>query len=247
MMNEKELIGKIRELRQIKPRKDWVVLTKNQILGQEPRLEIFPFFKPVYAGLFLFIFLIGLFELSQNALPGDFLYPIKRITEKTQAIFVSEEKKPEITLELTQKRLEELAKVAQANKVENLALAINEFQKSASQAAKDLSKIEPTKKDPKEIKKFVERTKEIENKAKEIESLGIVIGEEGLEQLEEARTKLELQAIVQILKDIISDLENNLKMGALTKEKEEMLNKIKELVNEGKYWEAFEFYLLNQK
>ena len=46
-MTEKELIFKIRELRQIKPREDWVSLTKSQILGQEPVAEIrflhFPF------------------------------------------------------------------------------------------------------------------------------------------------------------------------------------------------------------
>ena len=35
MMEEKELIAKIRELRQIRPNKDWVVLAKSQILGQE--------------------------------------------------------------------------------------------------------------------------------------------------------------------------------------------------------------------
>ncbi len=32
-MTDKELISKLQELRQIKPRKNWVVLTKNQILG----------------------------------------------------------------------------------------------------------------------------------------------------------------------------------------------------------------------
>ena len=35
-ITEKQLIGKIQEFRQIKPRKDWVILTKSQILGQEP-------------------------------------------------------------------------------------------------------------------------------------------------------------------------------------------------------------------
>ena len=35
-MTDKQLIGKLRKLRQIKPRKDWVILTKSQILGQEP-------------------------------------------------------------------------------------------------------------------------------------------------------------------------------------------------------------------
>jgi len=63
MTAEKDLVGKIRLLRQIKPRKDWVVLTKNQILGEEPTyrdrvsaiLEVFPRiifgYKPAFAGL----------------------------------------------------------------------------------------------------------------------------------------------------------------------------------------------------
>ncbi len=31
-MQEKQLINKLKELQQIKPRKDWVILVKNQIL-----------------------------------------------------------------------------------------------------------------------------------------------------------------------------------------------------------------------
>jgi len=55
-MDEKDLIRKISVLRQIKPRKNWVLLTKNQILGQEPQKESLPFWrvfqfvlKPAYA------------------------------------------------------------------------------------------------------------------------------------------------------------------------------------------------------
>jgi len=36
-MTEKELIGKIRGLRQIRPNRDWVSLTKSQILGEEKK------------------------------------------------------------------------------------------------------------------------------------------------------------------------------------------------------------------
>ena len=100
-MTEAELIKKIKTLKEIKPRKDWVVLTKTQILGNvevRPQLFLFPFFKPAYAGLFLFLLLIGLAEFSQGALPGDPLYSLKRITEKAQSVFVSKEEQPKLQL-----------------------------------------------------------------------------------------------------------------------------------------------------
>ena len=45
-MNEKELISKIQELRQIKPNQNWVAFNKTQILGQESTgFSFFPYFK----------------------------------------------------------------------------------------------------------------------------------------------------------------------------------------------------------
>jgi hypothetical protein len=75
-MSEKELIGKLRELRQIKPNRDWVVLTKSQILGSEVNQHrvLINFFRLAYAGLFLVLILVGLFGISQRALPGEPLY-----------------------------------------------------------------------------------------------------------------------------------------------------------------------------
>lgn len=248
-MTEKELIAKIRELRQIKPKREWVVLTKSQILGKEITPERFlifnfPVWRLAYVSVFVVFILFGMFGFTQNSLPGDLFYPIKKITEKVQVVFVSEEEKPKVSLELTNKRLEELEKIAQTNQVENLAPAVNEFQKNISEAAKNLARIESS--DPKEVKRFIDSVKEIKNKVKKIESYGVVIGEKGLEEFEEATTKLKLQATIQVLKDAISQLEISLEKGALTKEKEEMLIKIKELMEAGKYSEALELYLVNQ-
>ena len=43
ILTEKQLIGKVRKLRQIRPRKDWVFLTKKGILGEEPGFLFFPY------------------------------------------------------------------------------------------------------------------------------------------------------------------------------------------------------------
>jgi hypothetical protein len=63
-LTEKQLIGKIRELRQIQPRKDWVSLTKKEILGEEPGLIFFPYFKPALAGLITVFFLFSLWSFG---------------------------------------------------------------------------------------------------------------------------------------------------------------------------------------
>ena len=42
-MTEKDLIKKIQKLKQIKPRKEWVLLCKNQILGTEEKIKGFVF------------------------------------------------------------------------------------------------------------------------------------------------------------------------------------------------------------
>ncbi|MDI6602604.1 MAG: DUF5667 domain-containing protein [Patescibacteria group bacterium] len=254
IITEKKLIGKLRELRQIKPNKDWVLLTKSQILGQEEKyrspisiisvLRVF-FAKPGYAGLviiFILVSLFGTFTLAQNSLPGQLLYPIKKISEKTQAVFVSEIDKPKTSLELASKRLEELTKVAETNRVQNLAPAINEFQASVSEAAKNLSKIDATSSDPAVVKRFVDQAKKIGEKVEEVKSLGVVIGEEGLEKLEKASSKLELELLVLSLENMISDLENR----TLTEKQEKILSQMKELLEEEKYSEVLELFLVNQ-
>lgn len=138
-MQEKELISKIKELKKIKPRKDWVLLTKEQILGEEKRFEFFPFFKPAYAGLFLLLFIASLLGVSRDALPGEPLYVIKRISERTQVALVPQEGESSLNLELANRRLEELGRIAKNNEVKKLAPAIKEFQASVSQAAKKIA------------------------------------------------------------------------------------------------------------
>jgi len=225
-MREKELIAKIRELRQIKPNKDWVILTKSQILGQEPKMDLSLFFRrSVWASLTLFIILFLVFIIAQNSLPGDLLYPIKKITERSQAVFVSEDEMPKVQLELANKRLEELTKIAETNQVKKLAPAINEFQASISEAAKKIA----TAKKP-DLKEITKETKKIEEGKQKVEALGIVIGE--TEELD--------NTLASIVEREIKELEGR----SLTEAQEEILAQAKENFEAGNYSQAMEKILI---
>lgn len=203
-MTEKELVLKLRQLRQIKPSQDWVSLTKKQILGEEQKqiswLSYFqPFFrlKPGYIGLVIIFVLFGLFGVTQNSLPGDLLYPVKKMVERSQAVFVSQEQKTEFSLESANKRLEEITKIAQTNQVKKLAPALEEYQASIAQVTKSLAKIAATTSDALLIKKLAEQTQKLEkNKEKLEQTYGIA----GLEVEEESNpTKLLVEWLIRDL------------------------------------------------
>jgi len=227
---EKILIGNVKRLRQIKPRKDWVSSTKIQILGEEPKIFLFPYLKPAFAGLIAVFLLFGLFGFVKNSLPGDVLYLIRKAAHEGQAVFVSEQEKPVFQLKLANDRLEDLTKAS----VRNLSPTINEFQTNVLEAAKNLAKIDATTSDPVVIKKIVEETKKLEENKQKVEALGLVIGEEGTIELE--------NALAKVTGNLIEDLESR----TLNEEKEEILSQMKELFEEGKYSEALELYLINQ-
>ena len=234
-MTEKELLRKIRELRQIKPRKDWVVLTKTQILGDvevRPQPFLFPFFKPVYTGLLFLLLLVGLIELSQSALPGDPLYSLKRITEKAQAVFVSKEEQPKLQLELTNKRLEELNKVAETNQVKNLAPALSEFETTKIAAKKEVVNSIKNKSEKEAIKvakDIAPKLADLNEKEKKVYATLNIESTEGTEQTAE-------KAVVEIL---IKDAKNS----TLTEEQKTDLVKVEEYYKSGDYQEALNLFM----
>ena len=218
-MTEKEVIEKIRLLRQIKPEKKWVFLTKEKILGKEPLF--FPFLKPAFAGL---LFILILFGLTFTSLPGEPFYLIKKLVERSQTVFVPEEEKPKLELELANKRLEELSKIAEKNDVKKLAPAINEAKESVAQATKNLVK---SKKVDKEI---VQKTLQLEKKKQEVEK---VLGTKITEEETENPTKL-------LAKYLIEDLENR----TLTEEQKQILEKAKEYFEKEDFAKVLELLLL---
>ena len=225
MTTDAQLIKKIKKLKAIEPRKDWVLLNKKQILGEERKVEIFPFFRPVYAGLFCLLFLVGLFEFSQNALPGESLYYLKKITEKSQIIFSSEEEKPRLNLELVNKRLEELNQIVKENEVRKLAPALKEYQASVSEATKNLAKAMTTTSDPLVIKEIAEQTQKFEENKEKLTKIYGIAGLEGDEQSNPTKVVVEW-----LIKDI--------KESTLSEEDELLFEEAKQDYEEGDYAEA---------
>ena len=95
-MTEKELITRIQQLRKFEPEGEWVSLTKGRILAQNESKESFSMFqqvkfifnhKTVFSGLAMVLFLVGIVGVSQNSMPGDTLFRVKKITERSQSIF----------------------------------------------------------------------------------------------------------------------------------------------------------------
>jgi len=218
MRTEKEIIKKIKLLKQIKPEKKWVFLTKEKILGKEPLF--FPFLKPAFAGL---LFVLILFGLSFTSLPGEPFYLIKKLAERGQTVFIPDEQKPKLELELANKRLEELSKIAEKNDVKKLVPAINEAKESVAQATKNLVK---SKKVDKEI---VQKTLQLEKKKQEVEK---VLGTKITEEEAENPTKL-------VAKYLMEDLENR----TLTEEQKQILEKAKEYFENENYEKVLELLL----
>ncbi|HJN61991.1 MAG TPA: DUF5667 domain-containing protein [Candidatus Parcubacteria bacterium] len=187
-MIENDIIKNLKELRQIKPRENWVVLTKKQILGKESYqpesvsiMDVLLLkWKPAFATpVLLFMVIFGLtFGFAQSTVPGDFLYSVKKMTESAQVTLSPENQKTKIHLEIANKRLEELDKIATSNQVENLAPTIREFQISISEAAKNLTQMEATTSSaPIIIQEIVSETQKLDENKKKVEALGIVLGD----------------------------------------------------------------------
>ena len=244
-MNEKNLIKKIQTLKQIEPEKDWVVLTKRQIVGFEDVqikhsftdqiFEVFQVFANSgfnYKLALATLAVIGVLGsaaigFSQAALPGDLLYPVRKLVDKTGYLFVSKNDQPKLGLEIANKRLEELTIIAQNNQGRNLAPAINEFKQSMVEAADKLKIVDGSPKITREIVK--ETGKLMENKEK-VEALGVVVGE----------TKELNQALSQLVEREIKDLESH----SLTEEQTGILAQAKQDFEDGSYEKALEGILI---
>ena len=237
-MTDKDLIRKIKELKEVKPRKDWVVLTKSQILGEDvysSRASIWSVFQwrlalvPVISVLVI----LGLFGFAQQTVPGDLLFSVKKATETVQVGLSSAVEKPQLRLELANKRLEELMRIAQANNVNNLGPAIEEFQGNVSKAAKDLAtmNVNVTTSDPVVLKGLMEETKELTQNKKKVESvLGTQVGD--TQDLENSLRQLEKKTAAHL----IADLEER----SLSEEDQALFEEAKEYFEAGEYSLALE-------
>lgn len=232
MFTEKQLIAKLKGLGQIEPRKDWVLSTKNRILGETTHSSVEGilfnlFFRPklALAGVLSALVVFILFSVSQNSLPGDPLYSIKKISEQTEGVFVTSRQAPQVQLEIVNRRLAELARIAESNQVKKLAPAINEYQASLVRAAKDLAKAAATTSDAVDIKALAQQAKKLTETREMLEK---TYGIAGLDLgLENDPTRL-------VVEWLIKDLEKR----SLTEKQQELFDQAKEDFEKGDYGSA---------
>ncbi len=212
-MKQSQLVRQLKSLRELEPSDNWVCFTKERIFAGEPEtiglkegfLSFFPLFryKLALAPIVSVLVLIGLFGFTQNTVPGDFLFSVKKATENAQITLSSATEKPKTQLKLANRRLAELSQIAENNQVRNLDPAIKEFQANIIQATKDLAAFDAnvTSSDRIAIKEIMaESQKLVENKAKIETVLGAVIGDTG--ELENAITQMEKQVAAYLITDL---------------------------------------------
>lgn len=190
MITEKELIAQIKELRQIKPNQGWVFSVKNRILNQHPMfhrqhrmldtLDILAklLFQPkvALAGVSTLTILFSVLILSQDSLPGESLFVLKRAVERGQTLFVSQDNIAQVNLETANKRLAELTKIAETNQVKKIAPALQEYQASLAEAAKNLIIAAATTSDAAAIKNIVLETQKLEENRIKLEKIYGIAG-----------------------------------------------------------------------
>lgn len=234
-MNEKELLAKISLLKNIKPRQDWVILTRNRIfgvetpvigwtglaarqIGQVGQMLIF-LRKPAFAmAAFIFIAFGGIFvQIVRQSLPGDTFYALRARVESTQ--FTS--------IELAQKRLADIKEISAQNNVAKLPSAIKEFQSSSAQVSKDFIALVEN-----QPKKALQASREIvqlqKDKAQLEKTLGAKFDTQENSDLENATKTL--------LKNEFSDLDSR----TLTQSQLVLLNEAKNAFVKGDYQTALE-------
>jgi hypothetical protein len=231
-LTDTQLIAKVKELRHIEPKKEWVSFNKRSILGEEPRVSFLPYFKPAFAFMALAFILCGGvgYAFVKSSLPGDVLYVLRKTVHDGQAIFVSDDDKPAFQLGLANDRLDDLAKAS----ARNLEPTMDEFQNNIMEAAKSLSKMNISTSSPEVMQKIVRETKKLEENKQKVESLGIYLSEEETAEFE------------NIFEDIVDRLIIDLENSVLDEEKANLLVRMKELISEGKHSDALEMYLISQ-
>ncbi len=153
---EKQLIEQIIALKEIKPRKEWAVLLKSQILI-EKRVEanvinqpeaksvgildilssIFFQRKLAYSFAVVLLMILGAFGFAQNTVPGDLLFPVKKIAEQSQAALTGHTGIKQNVVFLNN-RINDLVQVTREGKDNNVSSAINEIKANATELVKDL-------------------------------------------------------------------------------------------------------------
>ena len=230
-ITQKQLIEQLRGLKEIKPRQEWVLLLKSQLLSKEiSKFEfrnsnfffgIFSQKSLAYSFAMVLLIFIGLVGFAQRTVPGDLLFPVKKIAEQSQAV-LSGKTGLEQNVSILTNRINDLAKVAKKGRADSMPLAINEINADASELAKNLKK---------NTVKNSETLKEI---AVSLKTLADIPGADFSEN----------ENVMDLYQTVVQSQINDLEKTTLTDEQKLKLDEIKNLYKEEKYTEALEKILL---
>ncbi len=235
-MNDKELIAKLQELRQIKPSQNWVLSLKSQIIGEQPKITVFDVLSRVfsqrklaYATLVLLVIIIGTFGFAQNTVPGDFLFPVKKIAEKSQGALLTSVDQSNYNLDIVNKRLGELANIIKENKTGNIAPAIQEVKDGIAQTVKDMPN------NANDFTSIATRVQKIQQTKTEVEILGVIM----LQESDDLNN-----ALAPLVENEIKVLDKLSKAETLTLQQEIRLVEVKSHYKKGEYTASLEKILL---
>jgi len=181
-MTENTLINKLEQLKDIKPRQEWAVLLKAQILNTSPDeiakkvdakvakpIKAIPatyfFLAPRYRMAFAtFIFLALMSSTvvaAQKVGPTSFLYPIKTLTQKVVIAFAPDEQKPKLQLSYVQEKIDALNNIGPLTQRAKLSHEIKSDLSKATEQVKNIdkpSKVLAISKDLEEQTKILKNT-----------------------------------------------------------------------------------------
>ncbi len=224
-MQEKDIINKIEELKQIKPNHNWVVSAKQDILDKKPSFSFdFIFGKSAVTAFASLGLIVVLTVAAQGTTPGDPLFSIKKITEKGQMALVSQEDKQDFNVILTHKRLDEISTIVKRNEIERLSVAVKELETAKDKIQKEFAHSIESK----DQKQVIEIARNLAPTVLEIEDKEeLLIGSLGV--------KADNNLPSGVAKDLASLLIKDLEDRSLTESEEKILQEAKINFNEENY------------
>jgi len=233
-ITQKQLIESFKQMKEIKPRQEWASLLRAKILVKKPSFakasegqanpatfastfsSVFFQRKMAYSFAALLFLVIGAVSFSKYAVPGDLLFPIKKIAEQSQANLTGQTPLNQDVTALNN-RVNELAQVAKEDKTNNIPSAISEV----TQAVKNLKN------------SSIKNSQTIKNIASSLKTLADV---PGTDLSANSDVKDLYQTVVQ---NQIADLQKT----TLTDDQKNILTQAENLAKEGNYEQALEALL----
>lgn len=242
-MEDKDLIFQIQKLKDVKPAETWEGSLRTHLLKRtaEAGESRFASILSIMAAGFramerpavvlpVLSLLVGsgiAWHQSRNSLPGDALYTLKSATERVQLSLSGEDGRVLYSLSLAQRRLEDLKRAAEENRVKNLSPAIFAFEESMGEASEEVARL--SREEPSKALQAGRGLVELQNGKSQVEEmLGTRIGGEGSGELDELMSALAAREL------------ESLADRTLTEDQQEMYERAKTAFEEARYADALE-------